>query len=107
MSNKIIFLTLITFAIIFEVIGDVFFKQWSTNQKLWSLLIGLAIYAIGTIFWAISIKYELLSSAISIFTVLNLISVVLIGVLFFKESLSPVNYLGIVLGVMSIVLLEL
>ena len=90
-----------------EVVGDVFFKKWSTDSKNILLYIGLLIYFIGTIFWAISLKYEYLSKAISVFTVLNLVIVVLVGVLYFKEDLTLINKIGIGLGILSVVLIEI
>ena len=71
------------------------------------LAIGLIVYFIGTVFWAVSLKYEFLSKAISVFTILNLIIVSLAGVIIFKEDLSVVNKIGIALGALSIILVEL
>lgn len=104
---KLIFLGLIALAVALEVIGDVLFKKWSIDSKNVLLIFGLFIYFIGTIFWAISLKYEYLSKAISIFTVLNLIIIALVGVLYFKEDLSLINKIGIVLGISSVILIEI
>jgi small multidrug resistance pump len=104
---KYIFFLLIAIAILLEVAGDILFKQWALAHKSWVLGIGLALYFIGTVFWAYSLKYEHLSHAISVFTVLNLIVVVLAGVLLFDEKLSRVQTVGIALGVLSVILLEL
>ena len=71
------------------------------------LLGGLAIYFAGAAFWAVSLKYESLSKAISVFTVLNLVAVVLAGTLFFHENLTLVNKIGIVLGIISIACIEM
>lgn len=101
------FFYLIILAIVFEVIGDIFFKKWSVDGKNLLFHVGLVIYFIGTIFWAISLKYGYLSKAISVFTVLNLIVVVLVGVLYFREDLSLVNKIGIGLGILSVILIEL
>lgn len=105
--SKLIFFTLIALAVALEVVGDIFFKKWSIANQPAVLAVGLLIYFIGTIFWAISLKYELLSKAISIFTVLNLIIVVLVGVLYFQENLSLLNKIGIALGVASVILIEI
>lgn len=106
-SSKIIFFTLTTIAVLLEVVGDIYFKKWSLENKNLLLYLGLFIYFIGTIFWAVSLKYEYLSKAISIFTVLNLIIVVLVGVLYFQENLSLINKIGIVLGIVSVILIEI
>lgn len=104
---KFIFYGLIALAVALEVIGDIFFKKWSMDSKNILLYIGLLIYFIGTIFWAISLKYEYLSKAISIFTILNLILVVLVGVIYFKEDLLLINKIGIGLGIISVILIEI
>lgn len=104
---KALFLILIVLATAFEVIGDVYFKKWSLGGKNILLVLGFVIYAIGTVLWALSLKYEFLSKAISILTLLNLIAVVLIGVLYFKENLSLINKIGIALGILSVILIEL
>ena len=92
---------------ILEIVADIVFKKWAIDDSRYLLGVGLAVYFIGTIFWAISLKYEHLSTAISIFTILNLIIIVLVGVIYFNEDLSLVNKLGIGLGILSVVLMEL
>jgi multidrug transporter EmrE-like cation transporter len=107
LSTKLAFFGLIIIGVLLEVAGDVFFKKWALEHKNVLLYIGLLIYFSGAIFWALSLKFEYLSRAISIFTILNLIIAVLAGVLFFKENLSITNKLGIALGIISVILLEL
>ena len=104
---KYVFFALIILAVALEVIGDILFKKWSIESKNVLLAVGLLIYFIGTIFWAISLKYEMLSKAISVFTILNLIVIALVGVVMFKENLSLVNKIGIGLGILSIILVEI
>ena len=98
---------LIILAVVFEVFADVLFKVWASNNKSLILYGGLALYFVGTIFWAYSLKFEYLSKAVSIFTVLNFILVALVGVLYFQESLSFLNKLGILLGIASVIFLSL
>jgi multidrug transporter EmrE-like cation transporter len=105
--SKLLFFILIISAVALEVAGDIFFKKWSLDSKNLLLAIGLLVYFIGTVFWAVSLKYEFLSRAISVFTIMNLIIVSLAGVIIFKEDLSVVNKLGIALGALSIILVEL
>lgn len=105
-SPKVLFFLCLFLGVSLEVIGDILFKKWSSGLGYSLLILGLITYALGTVFWAVSLKYELLSKAISVFTILNLIAVILVGVIFFKEDLSFMNKVGIVLGVISVVLLE-
>jgi len=105
-DSKIIFFGLILLAVAFEVIADVLFKKWALGSKDILVYAGLALYFIGTIFWAFSLKSEPLSKAISVFTVINLIVVVLVGVLYFNEDLSIISKIGIGLGIVSVALIE-
>ncbi len=104
--NQYIFFALIITAVLLEAAGDILFKKWAIDAKQAVLIAGLIIYFIGTIFWAISLRYEYLSKAISIFTILNLIVIVLVGTLYFKEKITTINIIGIILGIASIILLE-
>ena len=101
------FFILVSLSVALEIVSDILFKYWSISSKGFLLWGGLAIYTIGTILWAYSLKFELLSKAITVFTVLNLIIVVIVGAVLFKENLSLVNKIGVLFGVLSIVLLQL
>lgn len=107
MNYKIIFFGLIILSVILEIFSDILFKKWAVESRNMFLLVGLSVYFVGTIIWAVSLRYGHLSKAISIFTVLNLIVIVLVGVIYFKEDLSLVNKLGIGLGILSVILIEL
>lgn len=100
-------LMLILFAVVFEVFADILFKKWAIDKKDLFLYAGLAMYFVGTVFWAVSLKYEYLSKAVSAFTILNLIVLVVVGSVLFKEDLSIVNKIGVGLGIISIILIEM
>ena len=104
---KLVFFALITLAVALEVVGDILFKKWAIDGRTTLLLLGLGIYFIGTVFWALSLRYEFLSKAISVFTVLNMVVIVLVGVLYFKEDLSLINKIGVALGVIGVILMEI
>jgi len=103
---KFAFFVLLILAVVFEIFADTLLKKWSLSNKNVLLVIGLVVYLVGTVFWAFSLKYEYLSKAVSVFTVLNLIAVVLVGLIYFKEDLSLLNKIGIGLGIVSVILLE-
>jgi multidrug transporter EmrE-like cation transporter len=106
-TAKIIFFTLIAVAVSLEIVADILFKSWSVSNKHLILILGLTIYTIGTLFWAFSLRYEYLSKAITLFTILNLVVISLVGILYYKEDLSMINKIGIALGVLSVILIEL
>lgn len=107
LSPKQAFVVLIAVAVVFEIVADVLLKRWSIENRWPVLAGGLLLYFIGTVFWAYSLRYEQLSRAIVIFTVVNLVVISLVGVLLFDEKLSLWNKAGIGLGVVSVLLLEL
>ena len=100
-------LILIAGAALFEVVADILFKYWSINSRSIFIIGGVLIYSVGTFLWAYSLRYGDLSKGITVFTVFNLIAVVLAGVFIFKEDLSTLNMVGIVLGVISVILVQI
>lgn len=83
-----------------------FSLEWAIESRSILLIIGFAIYLIGSAFWVVSLKYGFLSKAIAVFTILNLVLLVLVGVFMFKEDLSLINKIGIGIGAISILLIE-
>lgn len=106
MNPKTLFFIFIAIAVIIEIIADILFKKWTLTNKTSFIVLGMILYATGTFFWAVSLKYELLSKAVIIFTLVNLIAIVAVGVLIFNEQLNTMNKIGIALGIISIFLLE-
>ncbi|MBM3271694.1 hypothetical protein FJY94_00180 [Candidatus Kaiserbacteria bacterium] len=100
-------LLLIACAVFLEAAADIFFKKWTLAHGTPLFAVGLLLYTLGTLLWAYSLRFDTLSRSIVIFTVLNLIVVVLAGVYVFGEHLEPIHILGILLGIASIVLLHL
>ena len=106
-SLKYIFFGLMFLAVVLEVAADILFRYWSLNDKKILFFSGLAVYLIGTAFWAYSLKYEMLSKAASVFAIMNLILLVLAGTVIFNEDLTLANKVGIALGIVSLFLIEL
>jgi len=107
MSPKAIFFLLVVIAATLEVAGDILFKQWTIDHKTEMLVLGIALYLIGTGFWLFSLKYEFLSTAITVFTVLNLVVLIAAGAILFGEEISTLNKAGMLLGIISVILMEL
>ena len=106
-SRLFAFCVLLLPAVALEVGADIFLKKWAIGNRGSFFLIGVAGYAVATVFWGLSLKFDLMSRLISVFMILNLVAVVLVGVLYFGEKLTPVNMVGIALGILSVVLIEL
>lgn len=80
-----------------EVVGDFYLKKQN-------LPVGLGVYFLGSCFWAFSLKELELSRGIVLFTIINLLLVVGIGVGYFGETLSIKQMIGIGLALGSIIL---
>jgi drug/metabolite transporter (DMT)-like permease len=106
LSSKFIFLLAVLFGVSLEVLGDYFIKRWAVEDQSLFAILGLVIYFIGSLGWMLSLKYESLSKAATIFMILNLLAIVFIGVVFFKEHLTWLQRIGIAFGIMSIALIE-
>ncbi len=107
LSTKIIFIALVILGVGLESVGDLFLKFWANENKSLLLALGFLLYFLSTVFWAISLKYEYLSRAVPVFTILNLIVMTMVGVLYFKEDLGLVNKIGLGMGIISVVLIEI
>ncbi len=88
-------------------IGDIVMKKWVTNNEIHLFIIGLLVYLIGLIFLSYSFKYKNIAIASVIFITFNVLTLSLISWIYFKETLSPYQLVGIVMGIGSILMLEL
>jgi multidrug transporter EmrE-like cation transporter len=100
------FYAIISVCIIFEIIGDYLFKKWTMTNKTWELIVGTTGYIISSLLWLYSLKYEDLSKASVIFIVLSLVALTLIGVYCFDETLTTLNWIGVVLATIAIILVS-
>ena len=87
-------------------IGDIFMKEWVLKNENWLFIVGLIIYIIGLILLSFSFKYKNIAVASMIFVIFNIVTLLLASWLFFKDSLTYQQIIGIILGISSIVFLE-
>ncbi len=88
-------------------IGDIVMKKWIVNNNVFLFIIGLIIYLIGLIFLAYSFKYKNIAVASTIFVIFNVITLTIVSWFYFKETLTPFQIIGIILGISSIIFLEI
>jgi len=88
-------------------IGDIFMKKWVKTQTHTWYIIGLIVYMIGMNFLAQSFKYKNIAVASVIFVIFNIITLAIVSRLYFKESLSPLQIIGVITGIAAVILLEL
>lgn len=89
--------------IAFECVADIFAKSWSLKGG-WILAAGaLLSYLIANTFWLFALQNGSgLARGAVIFSVASAVIAAALGIFFYKESLAPIQLLGICLGVVAI-----
>jgi len=87
--------------------GDLLLKKWATNSQLWVLLAGLFISVIGLVFLAFGFKSKSIATANIIFIAVNMITLLLAQIFYFKETLTSIQFFGILLSVVGLFIIEL
>lgn len=105
------FYVLLLLAVVLEGSSDLLFRQWGLERQKgagqWGFfLFALAIYMMGATCWGLSLQFREVSRAIVAFAVLNTLMVAVAGVFFFGEKLTIINRIGILLGGISLIMVE-
>jgi len=98
----------ILFISVVTVLGDFFIKLASSTAKYIDIryfLYGMFLYLLTGVGWFFAMRKIELSSIGAIYGVTTVILLALIGVLFFRENLSIVESIAILMGVASIFML--
>lgn len=88
-------------------IGDIVMKKWVNMHGAYWYILGLAVYFVGLNFLAHSFKYENIAVASVVFVIFNVVTLSLVSWLYFKEALTVMQLIGMAIGIVSIVVLEL
>lgn len=88
-------------------IGDIIMKKWVNTQSNVFYIIGIAVWIIGLLFLAESFKFKNIAVASLIFNIFNIVTLVAVSWLYFKEKLSGLELIGILLGIIAIIFLEI
>lgn len=96
-------IVLLTTVIILELIADVLSKQWSLQPQALFLIGGIFFYLVANIAWLLALRSGVgLARGVSIFSVVCAIAATIIGLVYYKESVSGLQFVGIILGVISL-----
>lgn len=87
--------------------GDILMKKWVINNSPGFFIFGLVVYLLGLIFLALSFKYKNIAIASVIMVIINVTTLLVFSWFYFKETLTPLQLIGIGLGIVSILFLEL
>src|SRR5689334_5248547 len=91
--------------IVFEGVADVFAEEYSLHRGSILWMAAIAAYIVANIFWLISLKNGSgLARGGTIFSVSSSIIAVVLGIFLFQEKLSPLQIVGILFGIVSLIL---
>lgn len=92
--------------VVFEIITDIFAKEWSIKQAPLIWFFAISSYVLGNIFWLYALKNGLgLGKGALVFAIVTAIIAIIIGIYFYKESVNRIQITGIILGLISLVLI--
>lgn len=106
MRNRLLPLLLLFIGGAIDTAGDLVMKTWVVSNRRTVFILGLVIYLIGLVWLAESYKYEKIAVASIIFVVFNVIILAVVSWLYFKEPLTTVQIIGILMGIGAVALLE-
>ena len=91
----------------FECVADVLAKQWSLDHEQTHLAVGaLLAYLVANTFWLFALKNGSgLTRGAILFSVASALVATFIGLVFYKESLSRTQFVGLGFGLVSIILI--
>ncbi len=89
--------------IVFEIVADILSKEWSVGKPIYFAIGAILAYVIANTFWLFALKYGSgLAKGAIIFSVASAILATVIGVLLYKEEVTRLQLVGMVLGILSI-----
>ncbi|OGZ71313.1 MAG: hypothetical protein A2904_00920 [Candidatus Staskawiczbacteria bacterium RIFCSPLOWO2_01_FULL_33_9] len=100
-------LLLVVLAAFSVIVGDIFAKYWSQNPKNPFYIIAVVFYIGSAIFYIPSLLSKGLVITSILWTLISTIGLILVGVVMFKETLSFIQVVGLIFGIISLIILSL
>lgn len=93
--------------IVFEGVADILSKEWAVRGKFTWWLLAIGGYVVANTFWLFAIRNGSgLTRGAIIFSVGSAILAVAIGLLLYREEISRMQALGVVLGLVAVALIS-
>ncbi|OGI68505.1 hypothetical protein A2738_01315 [Candidatus Nomurabacteria bacterium RIFCSPHIGHO2_01_FULL_42_15] len=93
---------------IFFAVGEFLSKKFALGPKVIYVLLILGAYCLGTLAWLPAIlQKNSLTIVGTMWSVMTLVTTVLIGILIFREKLSAVGVIGVITAVIAVILLSI
>jgi multidrug transporter EmrE-like cation transporter len=94
---------------IITVFADALLKKASHAASSFlqpSFFVGVIIYIVTAFFWVQIYRTMKFSHAAIVYSVMLITITVMVGIFFFHEKLSVIEYVGLILGLLSVLLLS-
>ncbi|MFA5877973.1 MAG: hypothetical protein WC845_01250 [Candidatus Staskawiczbacteria bacterium] len=96
----------LVFLILFEIIADILAKGWALHGSSIRWIGAISAYIIANSFWLIALRQGSgLGRGAVIFSVVSAILAVAVGLLLYKEGFTRIQFVGIFLGLISLILI--
>ncbi len=95
-------------SVMFFGMGEYLSKKFALEPSIWLAMTIVPMYALGSLAWLPAIyKGQNLSTVGTIWNLLSLIITLIVGMVIFKEAITPMQYVGIGFAMVAIVLMSL
>jgi spermidine export protein MdtJ len=98
---------LLLIAAILELVGDLAFKWWAETNRWLGLVIGLVVYSLALIAFALLLRRAELAVIFALWVGVATVLLALAGWWFFDEALSPWRLAGLALVIGGMILLQM
>jgi len=96
----------ISLLILFEMIADIFAKEWQLKSGWWRALCALSAYVIANSFWLFALRSGAgLARGGLIFAISCAVMAIVIGVWMYREPVTNLQVCGMILGLVSLMLI--
>ncbi len=104
----LVIISLLIATTIITVVADILIKNSAIQNNLysWQFILSIAIYGLTAFGWFFVMRKEKLSTLGVFYSITTVITLILIGVFFFKEKISSLEIIGIVLAIASLIILS-
>lgn len=100
------FYLLIGGCVVIDVLSSIVLRMWADTSKLYLLILGVIGFATTGVLFGYSMHYKGLAIANIIWIGLSAVILTLVAFYFFKENISIVNAIGMLLVTFGLILLN-
>ena len=108
MGRLVVFATIVALSLVC-VLADYFIKRAADSAHLIvnrHFAIGTALYALSAFGWVFVLRHAKLATIGAIYSVVLVVGLALLGVVVFRESITPTEYVGLGCAVAALMLLS-